>query len=182
MFIIEEEKDDLKEDIVDLKKKPRTAAEAKSAAVAAAVQGFNPFESLYLRHTEAKKKALKVFKNEMRDAKDDVNKVTLSTNFISGKSFVLPKSGKLIIAVHVYLAGKKSFLQRLATGSIGNWFTRGKMLGITALQTYVKEFAGEAFAKQISKDNVFNGVGEGENEGKASYYCALKIPAYGKEQ
>lgn len=131
MFIMEE--DNLKEDIVDLKKKPRTAAEAKSSAVATAVPGFNPFESLYLRHTEAKKKALKVFKNEMRDAKDDVNKVTLSTNFISGKSFVLPKSGTLIVAVHVYLAGKKSFLQRLATGSIGNWFTRGKMLGITAL-------------------------------------------------
>ena len=32
MFIMEEEKDDLKEDIVDLKKKPRTAAEAKDAA------------------------------------------------------------------------------------------------------------------------------------------------------
>lgn len=43
MFIMEEEKDDLKEDIADLKKKQRTAAEAKSAAVAAAVQGFNPF-------------------------------------------------------------------------------------------------------------------------------------------
>lgn len=182
MFIMEEEKDDLKEDIVDLKKKPRTAAEAKDAAGKNSVQGFNPFESLYTRHVEAKNKALKVFKHEMRDAKDDVNKVTLSTNFISGKSFVLPKSGTLIIAVHVYLAGKKSFLQRLTTGSIGNWFTRGKMLGITALQTYVKEFAGEAFAKQISKDNVFNGVGEGENEGKASYYCALKIPAHGKEQ
>ncbi len=86
-----------------------------------------------MRHSEAKKKALKVFKNEMRDAKDDVNKVTLSTNFISGKAFVMPKSGKLVIAVHVYLAGKKSFLQRLTTGSMGNWLTRGKMLGVKAL-------------------------------------------------
>lgn len=118
----------------------------------------------------------------MRGAKDDVNKVTLSTNFISGQSFILPRSGKLIIGVHVYLAGKKSFLQRIATGSIGNWFTSGKMLGVKALQTYVKEFAGEAFAKQINKDNVFNGIGEGENQGKASYYCALKIPAHGKDQ
>ena len=180
MFKIEA--DGISEDIVDLKKKPRSSADARSAALDAAVKGFNPFESLYLRHAEAKKKALKVFKNEMRDAKDEVNKVALSTNFISGKSFVMPKSGKLVVAVHVYLAGKKSFLQRLASGSIGNWFTRGKMLGVTALQAYVKEFAGEAFAKQISKNNVFNGVGEGENEGKASYYCALAVPRHGAEQ
>ena len=32
MFIIEEEKDNLKEDIVDLKKAPRTAADAKKQA------------------------------------------------------------------------------------------------------------------------------------------------------
>ena len=32
MFIMKEEKDDLKEDIVDLKKKPRTATDAKNAA------------------------------------------------------------------------------------------------------------------------------------------------------
>ena len=65
MFIMNE--GNIKEDIVDLKKKPRTAADAKSAAIGAAVAGFNPFESLYMRHSEAKKKALKVFKNEMRD-------------------------------------------------------------------------------------------------------------------
>lgn len=121
------------EDIVDLKKKPRTASEARDLAKQNAVVGFNPFESLYARHSEAKKKALTVFKHEMRDAKDEVNKVTLSTNFISGKSFILPKSGYLVVAVHVYLAGKKSFLQRLASGAMGNWFTRSKMLGVSAL-------------------------------------------------
>lgn len=180
MFKIEPE--GISEDIADLKKKPRTATDAKKLAADNAVQGFNPFESLYKRHTDAKKKALAVFRHEMRDAKDEVNKVTLSTNFIAGKVFVLPRSGKLVVGVHVYLAGKKSFLQRLTSGSIGNWFTRGKMLGVTALQAYVKEFAGDAFAKQISKDNVFNGIGEGENQGKASYYCALKIPEHGRDQ
>jgi len=180
MFKIEPE--GISEDIADLKKNPRTATDAKKLAADNAVQGFNPFESLYKRHTDAKKKALAVFKHEMRDAKDEVNKVTLSTNFIAGKAFVLPRSGKLVVGVHVYLAGKKSFLQRLTSGSIGNWFTRGKMLGVTALQAYVKEFAGDAFAKQISKDNVFNGIGEGENQGKASYYCALKIPEHGRDQ
>ena len=172
----------LSEDIANLKKAPRTATDAKDKASKNPVLGFNPFETLYTRHVEAKKKALAVFKNEMRGAKDEVNKVTLSTNFISGQSFILPRSGKLIIGVHVYLAGKKSFLQRLASGSIGNWFTRGSRLGVSALRAYVKEFAGETFAKQINDDNVFNGVGEGENQGKASYYCALKIPEHGRDQ
>lgn len=67
------------------------------------------------------------------------------------------------------------------SGAMGNWFTRSKMLGVKALQVYVKEFAGESFSKQISKDNVFNAVGEKENEGKASYYCALKVPAMGAD-
>lgn len=102
--------DNIQEDIVDLKKTQRTPGEAKQQAVGAAVKGFNPFQQLFDRHVEAKKKALEVFKHEMRDAKDEVNKVTLSTNFISGKAFVWPRSGHLIVGVHVYLAGKKGFL------------------------------------------------------------------------
>jgi hypothetical protein len=178
MFKIEKE---LQEDIIDLKKTQRTPAEAKQLASNKAVEGFNPFQSLFNRHVESKKKALAVFKHEMKQAKDETNKVTLSTNFISGKTFVWPRSGKLIIGVHVYLAGKKGFFQRLMSGAMGNWFTRSKMLGVKAIQEYVAEFAGEAFSKQINKDNVFNAVGEKENEGKVSYYCALKVPSMGAD-
>jgi len=118
----------------------------------------------------------------MKQSNSESNKVTLSTNYISGQTFVWPKSGMLVIGVHVYLAGKKNFLQRLATGDMGNFFTRSKMLGVKALQEYVKVFAGEAFAKQVNKKNVFNAVGEQENEGKVSYYVALKVPAMGRAQ
>ena len=174
------EEQDIEEDILNLKKKNRTATQAAQAAIDAAPLGFNPFEALYKRHKEAKAAALKVFKDEMRQAVDEVNKVTMSTNFIKDKSFVMPKSTPdgvfLLIGMHVYLAGKKGFWERAWDGSPKNWFTSGVMLGVKALQIYVAKFAGKAFAKQINKKNVFNGSGEGENEGKVSYYCALKVP------
>lgn len=170
------------EDVVNLKKKPRTVQQAKEEAKKAAIQGFNPFQSLFKGHIEAKKKALAVFKHEMKQANDEVNKVTLSTNYISGDAFVMPNSGYLVIGVHVYMAGKKGFLQRLASGSMGNWFTLGKNLGVKALQIYVKGFAGESFAKQVTGDSVFNAVGEGSNEGKVSYFVMLKVPRAGSEQ
>lgn len=178
MFVFENS-NELQEDIIDLKKTQRTVPEAKKLAIGAAIQGFNPFQPLYDQHIEAKKKAIAVFKHELKAAKDDNNKVTLSTNFITGNTFVYPKSGYLIIAMHVYIAGKKGFLSRLATGAMGNWFTRTKMLGVKAIQNYVKEFAGDAFSKQVTKDTVFNAVGEQANEGKVSYFCALKVPNQG---
>ena len=171
---------ELQEDIIDLKKNRRTADEAKKAAVGAAILGFNPLSPLYDKHVIAKKKALTVFKNEFKDAKHETDKFTLATNFITDGVFVYPKSGYLIIGVHAYLAGKKNILQRFFTGSMGNWFTRAKMLGVTALQTYVKEFAGKAFADQVNKKTVFNAISEENSEGKVSYFCALKIPNLGK--
>lgn len=167
------------EDVLSAKKLKKAGRDATAAAEAAmhdAVPGFNPFEFLYKRHKEAKADALKVFKHEMRQAVDEVNKVTMSTNFIKNKGFVVPRNGCLLIGVHVYLAGKKGFFQRLMTGNMANWLTTGTKLGLKALQVYVGKFAGEAFAKQISAKNVFNGLGMNENEGKISYYCSLKIP------
>ena len=69
---------ELQEDIIDLKKNQRTAAEAKKAAVGAAILGFNPLSPLYDKHVIAKKKALTVFKNEFKDAKHETDKFTLA--------------------------------------------------------------------------------------------------------
>lgn len=136
MFVFSEsdqKKENLQEDILNLKKKQRSASDAKAQAKAAAIKGYNPFESLFKAHVEAKKKALAVFKHEMKDAKDENNKVTLSTNYIVNKQFVWPKSGYLYIGVHVYMAGKKGFLSRLMSGAMSNWFTRSSRLGVKAL-------------------------------------------------
>ena len=87
----------------------------------------------------------------------------------------------IILCCFIWISFKSKILLVLFI-IVCNWFTRGSRLGVSALRAYVKEFAGEAFAKQINDDNVFNGVGEGENQGKASYYCALKIPEHGRDQ
>lgn len=71
------------------------------------------------------------------------------------------------------MPAKKGFFGRLFSGSMGNWFSE---LGVKAMQTYVNTFGGSEFAKQVSEKTVFNAVGEGENEGKVSYFCCLKIP------
>ena len=161
------------EDIVNLKKNKRSVSDAKSGAQGAVIKGFNPYEVLVKQHKEAAKAVLKGLKNEFKKAKTEENKITISTNYIKNGQFVQPKSGILEIGIHLYMPAKKGFFGRLFSGSMGNWFSE---LGVKAMQTYVNTFGGPEFAKQVSKKTVFNAVGEGENEGKVSYFCCLKIP------
>lgn len=161
------------EDIVNLKKKPRKVDDAKAGARGAVITGFNPYEVLVNQHKEAAKAVSKALKNEFKKTKTEENKITVSTNYIKNGQFVQPKSGILEIGIHLYMPVKKGFFARLFTGSMGNWFSE---LGVKAMQTYVKIFGGEEFAKQVSKKTVFNANGEGENEGKVSYFCCLKVP------
>lgn len=184
------EDQDLREDLYDqdeLEGKDdigkRTASDAAAEVMKSenSIHGFNPMAQLFSRHKQAKKAALAVFKRQMLKSHDSVNKVTMSTNFIKNGTFVMPKpvsSGDvyLLIGMHVYLKGRRGFLSRLAHGALGSIFTRGRMTGLKALRIYVEKFAGDAFAEQVDEDKVFNGMGEGENEGKVSFYCALKVP------
>lgn len=163
----------LMEDIVNLKKNPRKADEAKSGARGAVIKGFNPYEVLVNKHKEAAAAVSKGLKNEFKKTKTEENKITVSTNYIKNGQFVQPSSGVLEIGIHLYMPVKKGFFGRLFSGSMGNWFQE---LGVKAMQTYVNVFGGAEFAKQVSKKNVFNAQGEGENEGKVSYFCCLKIP------
>lgn len=163
----------LMEDILNLKKKPRSVADAKSGAKGAVIKGFNPYEVLVKQHKEAAKAVSKALKNEFKKMKTEEDRITVSTNFIKNGQFVQPKSGVLEIGIHLYMPAKKGFFGRLFSGSMGNWFSE---LGVKAMQTYVNVFGGEQYAKQVSKKTVFNAVGEGENEGKVSYFCCLKVP------
>lgn len=164
------------EDIVNLKKFARDVSTAKEGAVGAAIKGYNPYDAIYQAHVKARNEAIKSVKNEFKKAKgvDDPNKITMSTNYITGGQYVEPKSKTLIIGMHMYMPTKKGFFGRLFTGSMGNWFSD---VGVVALKTYVTAFAGKEFGKQVSKKNVFNAVGEGSNEGKTSYFVVLKLPA-----
>lgn len=161
------------EDIVNLKKNKRSVADAKAGAQGAVIKGFNPYEILVQKHKDAAKAVSKGLKNEFKKAKTEENKITVSTNYIKNGQFVQPKNGVLEIGIHLYMPTKKGFFVRLFTGSTGNWFSE---LGVKAMQTYVNTFGGPEFAKLVSKKTVFNAVGEGENEGKVSYYCCLKVP------
>jgi hypothetical protein len=70
------------EDIVNLKKKPRQAKEAKAKARSAVIAGFNPYEVLVKQHKEAVKAVSKALKNEFKKTKTEENKITVTTNFI----------------------------------------------------------------------------------------------------
>ena len=163
----------LLENIVNLKKEPRDAATAKQEARDAVIKGFNPYDMLVKKHKEAIKAVYKALKHEFKDAATKEKKITVSVNFMRNGQFVQPKDGVLLIGVHVYMPVKKGLIARLFTGSLGNLFQH---VGVIGLRTYVKVFGGEEYAKQINDKNVFNANGEGENEGKVSYFCCLKIP------
>lgn len=169
----------LLEDVIkDLKKNPRSTADGKAAAAKAAIQGFSPYTIIANRHDEAKKAALAQVASEFKKNKKVENdKVTVSTNFMKKGVFVPPESGILEIGVHVYMPAKKGFFGRLLSGHMGNWF---QDVGVAALQAYVKAFASNGFEKNVTKDTVFNAVGEGENAGKVSYFVCLAIPTPGK--
>lgn len=115
----------------------------------------------------------KGLKNEFKKTKTKEDKITVSANYMRNGQFVQPKDGILLIGVHMYMPAKKGFFSRLFSGAIGNWF---RELGVKALRTYVGVFGGQEFAKQVTKNTVFNANGEGENEGKISYFCCLKVP------
>ena len=163
----------LEEVIGNLEKKPRDVATAVKGAREAVIKGFNPYDILIKKHKDAVKAVYKALKNEFKSAKTKEKKITVSTNFIRNGQFVQPKDGILLIGVHVYMPVKKGLIARLFTGSLGNLF---QYVGVVGLKTYVKVFGGEEYAKQINNKNVFNANGEGENEGKVSYFVCLKIP------
>lgn len=162
------------EDIIPLKKLKRSVADAKAKAKDVAIAGFDPFAELYQKHLKAAKAAIKSIKNEF-SSKDDVNdpsKLTMSMNYIKEGRFAMPKDGILYACINIYMPTKKGFFGRFLSGSIGNWFSD---VGVVALKKYVATFIGNDFAKRVSKDTVFNAVGEDENTGKTSYIVALKI-------
>lgn len=163
----------LLEDIVNLKKKPRDTDTAIKGAREAVIKGFNPYDILLKKHKDAVNAVYKQLKHEFKDAGTKEKKITVSANFIRNGQFVQPKDGVLLIGVHVYMPVKKGIIARLFTGSLGNLF---QQVGVIGLKTYVKVFGGEEYAKQIKDANVFNANGEGENEGKVSYFVCLKIP------
>ena len=163
----------LMEDILNLKKKPRSVKDALDAAKGACIKGYNPYDTLYQLYVKGKGEVKKLLEREFKKAKKDEDKITFSANFIKDSLYVQPENGILEFGVHIYMPAKKGFFAKLFTGSMGNWFSE---LGVKAIQTFVKCFAGDAFAKQVSKKTVFNAIGEHENEGKTSYFCCLKIP------
>lgn len=167
----------LMEDIIsDLKKHPRSAADAKAEARGAVIKGFNPYAALVRLHKDAVQAVLRSLKNELKKAKTEENKITVSTNYIKNGQFVQPKSGVLEVGVHIYMPAKKGIFGRFLSGSMGNWF---QDVGVVAMKAYVGTFGGEEYSKQVSKKTIFNACGEGENEGKVSYFCCLQIPTAG---
>lgn len=160
------------EDIVNLKKKPRSVKDAKSAARAAAVTGFNPYAPLYEGWKAGKEAAKKKIEREMKKMKKEDDRITFSTNFLKGGIFYAPESGVLEFGIHIYMKAKKNWLSRLFTGALGAGM---RDLGLTAMRALVNEFAGKIFAKQVTKETIFNAVGQNENEGKTSYFFCLKL-------
>ena len=164
----------IQEDIIPLKKLKRGVAEAKAKAKDAAIAGFNPFAELYQRHLKAMKAAMKSIRNEF-SSKDDVkdpSKLTMTMNYVKSGGITIPKDGIFYIQINMYMPTKKGFFGRFLSGSIGNWFSD---VGVIALKKYVSIFVGNDFAKQVTKDTVFNAIGEEENVGKTSYVVALKL-------
>lgn len=108
----------------------------------------------------------------MKKMKKEDDKITFSTNFLKGGVFYAPESGVLEFGIHIYMKAKKGILARLFTGSL---FKGWGDLGITAMRALVNEFAGKIFAKQVTRDTIFNAIGQNENEGKTSYFFCLKL-------
>lgn len=159
--------------IKDLKKKPRGIKDALMVAKADAIKGYNPYDTLAKLHEKAKKAVRKLIENEFQYVKHKEDKVTFSTNFIKDGVYVQPANGILEIGIHIYMPAKKGWLARLFTGSMGMWFGD---IGVKSMREYVRVFAGDVFAKQVTKQTVSNAVAQNENEGKTSYFCCLKLP------
>ena len=160
------------EDVVNLKKNPRSVKDAKSGAYSAAVKGFNPYAPLYDGWKAGKDAAKKAIRLEMKKMKKEDDKITFSTNFLKGGVFYAPEDGILEFGIHIYMEAKKNWLSRLFTGSL---FSGWGDLGVIAMRALIKEFAGDIFAKQVTKKTIFNAVGQNENEGKTSYFFCLKL-------
>ena len=165
------------EDIVNLNKEKRSESEAKSQSATRPIKDFNPLSLLVKLHKNGKVAAKNALKKELGKQKDigedAVIKFSNSCIKNGGKDYVQPEDGKIVIGIYITTQRQKGFFKRLFTGDMANWF---KKTGVIGMQAYVSAFAGADIGKQISDNNVFNGIGEGNHEGRTAFYTTLQMP------
>lgn len=173
----------LNEDTHGFMRVKRTTADAKKAAMAAALSAGDPMAELVKRHEKAKLLAKKYLRNEIKDidGNEDLSKqekIGIWNSCIKDNHWVDSKSGYMIICATIHMPDKKGAIHRFLSNINNFKFSSAfRTCGVNAIREYVLQFLGKSYAKQVTDKTVFDGVDDPDDKNNkfVKYYCAFKL-------